>query len=92
MSTEVEYLVCGNKKVRIPQNATAQQIDLSYKRLARLVFHNGQPFPAELARELRENGVMRRHKGKKKNYEETAINIEVCTEALLLVDQGNILK
>ena len=91
MSTEVEYFVCGDKKVRIPKHATEQQVNLSYKRLARMVHHNGQPFPAEFARELRVNGMMRRNKGKK-NKEKEAINIEVCAEALILIDHGTILN
>ena len=89
MLNEVEYLVCGNMKVRIPQNATQQQFDLSYKRLARLVHHNGQPFPAELDRALRQNGMLKRNKGKK-NKEKQPINTEVSAEALQLIDLGNI--
>ena len=84
----MEYLTCGNKKVRIPQNATQQQVDLSYKRLARMVHHDGLPFPSELERQLRDNDLMRRNKGKK-NKEKEDINIEVSPEALLLIDLGN---
>ena len=88
MSNEVQYLVCGNKKVRMPPNSTQQEVDLSYKRLARLVHHNGQPFPAELGRQLRESGIMRRNK-RKYNRDKEPINIEVSAEALLLIDLSN---
>ena len=84
----MEYLACGTKKVRIPQNATQQQIDLTYKRLAWMVHHNGLPFPGELERQLRDNGLMRRNKGKR-NKEKQHFNLEVSPEALLLIDLGN---
>ena len=91
MSTEVEYLTCGTKQVRIPQNATQQQIELTYKRLAWMVHHNGLSFPAELDRQLRDNGLMRRNRGKK-NKGRQAVHIEVTPDALLLIDLGNSFK
>ena len=90
MSSEVQYLVCGNKEVRMPQHATPLQVDLSYKRLAWMVHHSGLRFPAELARKLRENGMMRRNKGKKTKCENGTTYLQVSAEALLLIDMGNI--
>ena len=77
--------------MRIPEDATPHQINLTYKRLAWMVHHNGLRFPAELARELKENGMKRRKKGKKNNNETQSTSHEVTPEALLLIDMGNIL-
>ena len=54
-----------------------------------MVHHNGLPFPVELERVLRDNGLMRRNRGKK-NKRRQAVHIEVTPEALLLIDLGNI--
>ena len=89
MSNEVQYLVCGEKQVRIPANPTPNQVHLSHKRLAWMVNHNGFPFPAELDRQLRDNGLTRRNKGKKNKKEKEAIINEVSAEALFLIEQGN---
>ena len=92
MSTGVQYLICGKKQVRIPEDATPHQINLTYKRLAWMIHHNGLRFPAELDKQLRDNGMKRRKKGKKNNNETQSINIEVSAEALLLIDLGKIFK
>ena len=96
MSSTQNYLEKRGFKIKIPNNPTGQQLDLSHRRLDWLVENNGQDYPEDLKREMKEAKIWKPLKKKTSNKKTstttsstTINNQDVSDDDYVIIDEYN---